>query len=816
MRLSELQTGEKGVIVKVMGRKAFRNRLNEMGFVKGKQVEVLLRAPLGNPIKYRILDYEVSLRSSEAQLIEVVSEQEIDTLAEKGELKKPLTSYEEILREIALNKRKTINVALVGNPNVGKTSLFNIASGAREHVGNYSGVTVDAKQGTFKYKGYIFNIVDLPGTYSLSAYSPEERYAKNYVQDQTPDVVINVVAASALERNLLLTTQLIDMDPRMVIALNMYDELEESGNTFHHEAFGKLIGVPIVPTVSKRSRGIPQLFDQVIAVYEDESPIVRHIHINYGEVLEPAICRLHQELGLCENLGSNLSKRYLAVQLLEGDDDAEKLMEGLCNQGKNVLKLRDKLLKQVESLLKEDAPAAFADARYGFIEGALRETYSEKKGNKLQTTKLIDSVVTDKYLGFPIFFFIMWLMFTCTFRLGQYPMDWIEEGVAALGGWISGAMSDGPFKDLLVDGIIGGVGSVIVFLPNILILYLFISFMEDTGYMARASFIMDKLMHRMGLHGKSFVPLIMGFGCNVPAIMGTRTIESRSNRMITMLIIPFMSCNARIPVYVLLIGTFFSSHAAWMMFAIYFAGIVIAILSARLFKRFLFKREDVPFVMELPPYRTPTIRATLLHMWSKAKQYLKKMGGIILVASIIIWFLNYFPRDISYSQDYEVMIEHAESMGESETAKELGMLQEMERQEKSYIGRIGKVIEPVIKPLGFDWKIGVSLFTGMAAKEVVVSTMGVLYSGDEETDPEKLGEKLLAQTDKEGKPIYTPLVAISLLLFVLIYFPCIAVIAAIKGESGSWKWALFTILYTTGLAWVVSFIVFQVGSLFGL
>ncbi len=500
MRLSELQTGEKGVIVKVMGRKAFRNRLNEMGFVKGKQVEVLLRAPLGNPIKYRILDYEVSLRLSEAYLIEVVSEKEVSTPDEQGDVKKPLTSSDEILREIALDKRKTINVALVGNPNVGKTSLFNIASGAREHVGNYSGVTVDAKQGTFKFKGYTFNIVDLPGTYSLSTYSPEEKYVKNYIQEQTPDVVINVVAASALERNLLLTTQLIDMDARMVMALNMYDELEESGDTFDHEALGKLIGVPIVPTVSKRSRGIPQLFDQVIAVYEDESPVVRHIHINYGEVLEPAICKLHQELDLCENIGNNLSKRYIAVQLLEGDEDAKKLMDGLCNEGKNVLELRDKLQKQVESLLKEDTQAAFADARYGFIEGALRETYTSKKGDKLQTTKLIDSVVTNKYLGFPIFFIFMWLMFTCTFWVGQYPMDWIESGIAAFGGWLGNIMSDGPFKDLLIDGIIAGVGSVIVFLPNILILYLFISLMEDTGYMARASFIMDKLMHRMRLH----------------------------------------------------------------------------------------------------------------------------------------------------------------------------------------------------------------------------------------------------------------------------------------------------------------------------
>lgn len=815
MRLSELQTGEKGVIVKVMGRGAFRNRLQEMGFVKGKLVEVLLRAPLGNPIKYRILDYEVSLRSSEAHLIEVISEKEFNTLVGKEDLKKPTTSYEETLREIALGKGKTINVALVGNPNVGKTSLFNIASGSREHVGNYSGVTVDAKQGTFTYKGYTLNIVDLPGTYSLSTYSPEEKYVKSYIQEQTPDVVINVVAASALERNLLLTTQLIDMDTRMVMALNMYDELEGSGDTFSYEAFGKLIGVPIVPTVSKRSRGIPQLFDQVIAVYEDKSPIVRHIHINYGEILEPAIHKLQQELNACDSIGSNISKRYTAIQLLEGDKDTEKLVVELCDHGKSIIECRSKITRQIESLLKEDVATALADARYGFIEGALRETYTEKKGDKLQTTKLIDSVVTNRYLSFPIFLFLMWLMFSCTFWLGQYPMDWIESGVTALSQWVGSTMSNGPFRDLLVDGVISGVGSVVVFLPNILILYLFISLMEDSGYMARASFIMDRLMHRIGLHGKSFVPLIMGFGCNVPAIMGTRTIESRSNRMITMLIIPFMSCNARLPVYVLLIGTFFKAHAGWMMFAIYIVGIIIAIFSARLFKRFLFKRDEVPFVMELPPYRTPTLKATLLHMWSKAKQYLRKMGGIILVASIVIWFLSYFPREVSYSQNYSVMIAQADSEGNKELAKELSIQQTIERHENSYIGKIGKAIEPAIKPLGFDWKIGVSLLTGMAAKEVVVSTMGVLFSGDENTSADKLGARMLAQVGKDGKPAYTPLIALSLLLFVLIYFPCIAVVAAIKGESGSWKWALFTITYTTGLAWVISFLVFQIGSLLG-
>ena len=819
MRLSELNTGERGVIVKVVGRGAFRQRLTEMGFIKGKKVEVLLRAPLGDPIKYRIMDYEVSLRLNEAKMVEVVTQQELEAIAANEEQDSmPLTSHEDILREIVKDKGKVINVALVGNPNVGKTSLFNIASGAHEHVGNYGGVTVDAKQGSFKHKGYTFNIVDLPGTYSLSTYSPEELYVRDHIMNQLPDVVINVVAASNLERNLLLTTQLIDMDTRMVIALNMYDELERIGGVFDYEKFGKLIGVPVVPTVSKKTQGVVQLFDQVIEVFEDNSPTVRHIHINYGEELEKAICKLRDELNRYDEIDRSQSKRYIAIQLLEGDRSTEDAVRKLSSGSEAILELRDKLVAQVESLLKEDVQTAFTDARYGFVEGAMRETYTEKKKkntDKFERTKRIDAVVTHKYWGYPIFIFFMWLTFAATFWLGGYPQEWIENGVAALGGWISGWMGEGSFRDLLIDGVIGGVGSVIVFLPNILILYFFISLMEDTGYMARASFIMDKLMHRMGLHGKSFVPLVMGFGCNVPAIMATRTIESRSNRMITMLILPFMSCNARLPVFILLIGTFFSKYAGWMMLGIYLTGILLAVVSAKLFKRFLFKKEDVPFVMELPPYRTPTARATLIHMWDKCKQYLRKMGTIILVASIAIWFLSYFPRNVEYSQDYDAQIEIAETQGDNEHVDELERLQSIEHQEKSYIGRIGKFIEPAIRPLGFDWKIGISLFTGMAAKEVVVSTMGVLYTGDGEEEVEVLKERLLSQTDRDGAPVYTPLVVISLMLFILIYFPCIAVIAAIKNESGSWKWALFTIVYTTGVAWLLSFIVYQVGSLLG-
>ncbi len=815
MRLSELQTGDKGVIVKVMGRGAFHKRIVEMGFIKGKVVEVLLNAPLKDPVKYRVMGYEVSLRRSEAALIEVVAEAELDDDYLLHETPSPLTSHEDYMREIALEKGKTVNVALVGNPNAGKTSLFNAASGGHEHVGNYGGVTVDAKQGRFKYKGYTFNIIDLPGTYSLSVYSPEERYVRSYIIDQTPDVIINVVAASNLERNLLLTTQLIDMDVRMVMALNMYDELESSGNTLNHQYLAKMVGFPIVPTVSKKGKGIDELFDQVIAVYEDNSPVVHHIHINYGEELEKAITKLREELKGCDAIGTN-SKRYLAIKLLEGDREADEFISTFPQKDK-ILALRDELVKQIEGILKENTETAFTDARYGFIDGALRETFVEKKEKNRDTTKLIDTIVTNRFWGFPIFFFFMWLMFQATFYLGGYPQEWIEAGVGALGSWVGNLMSEGMLRDLLVDGIIGGVGSVIVFLPNILILYIFISFMEDSGYMARAAFIMDKLMHRMGLHGKSFIPLVMGFGCNVPAIMATRTIESRNSRMITMLILPLISCSARLPVYVLLIGAFFQAYAGWMMLIIYVAGILLAVLMARLFKRYLFKKEDLPFVMELPPYRTPTAKSILLHMWEKAGQYLKKMGSVILVASIIIWFLSYFPRETKYSKDYETLItQTVEAQGEdSEQVVQLRQQQQTEHESNTYIGRIGHFIEPVIRPLGFDWKIGVGLVSGMAAKEVVVSTMGVLYAGNGDEEVESLGDKLYQAKDSAGNNVFTPLIALSMMLFILIYFPCIAVIAAIKNESGSWKWAMFTVLYTTGLAWIVSFIVYQVGSLLG-
>lgn len=828
MLLSDLRTGEKGVIVRVNGSGAFRKRIMEMGFIKGKTIKVILNAPLKDPIKYKIMDYEVSLRRSEAGLIEVIYP-EINKKQEflktessfNGDLSHEESSIEEYSSKIknSPNSKKVITVALVGNPNAGKTSLFNIASGAHEHVGNYGGVTVDSKEGRFKHGGYTFKIVDLPGTYSLSAYTPEELFVRRHIVEDKPDVIINIVAASNLERNLYLTTELIDMEAPVVIALNMYDELKESGGEFNYGKLSKMIGIPMVPTVAKTGMGINDLFDTVIRMYEDKEPIVRRVHISYGNIAENSISRLNIKLEKDKSTQLIFPRRYISIKLLEKDKDIESYVSTLSN-GKDILATRDAEIKYIEETLKEDTESTLTNARYGFIAGGLKETLKEKT-NESDRTRIIDSIVTNKYLGFPIFFFFMWVMFECTFRLGGYPMEWIENGVAAFGDFIRGTMPEGMLKDLIVDGIIGGVGGVIVFLPNILILYAFISFMEDSGYMARAAFIMDKVMHKMGLHGKSFIPLVMGFGCNVPAILATRTIESRNSRMITMLINPFMSCSARLPVYLLFVGVFFKPYASFVLFGLYFIGILIAVISARLFKKFLFPKEDTPFVMELPPYRMPTLRAVSIHMWDKSRQYLRKMGGVILVASIIIWFLGYFPRDKERELQFDNQISNVETQfgnNEIDDNRKTELIEEVEdqrniaHQEESYIGRIGKTIEPVMRPLGFDWKISVSLLSGMAAKEVVVSTLGVLYTGDSENQ-ESLETRLVSDTQADGTPTFTPLVIVSLLLFVLIYFPCVATIAAIKEESGSWKWGVFSIIYTTLLAWIISFLVYQIGNM---
>ncbi len=810
MRLSELKTGDSGIIVKVNGHGGFRKRIIEMGFIKGEIVEVILNAPLRDPVKYKIMDYEVSLRRAEAELIDVVeADGNIGTVlsGNAGKTMELGTSgnldgvvCNDFYKSIALRVEELsheLNVCFVGNPNCGKTSIFNIASGAHERVGNYSGVTVDAKIGTFKFEEYKFNIIDLPGTYSLTAYTPEELYVRKYIIEKTPSMIVNVVDASNLERNLYLTTQLIDMDVPIVMALNMYDEFRESGNTLDIPQLGTLLGIPIIPTVGRTGEGIKELFHTIIQIYEHPDGATlpeamgrfRHIHVNHGILLEENIDKIEQAIRKNPEPHFNYSARFLSIKLLEED----KQIEQVCSQFPNyqeIIEQRDKCQNDIQQELQENAESAITDAKYGFIQGALRECFAKKAHYTRRLTQQLDAIVTHPVLGYPIFLLLMYFMFFCTFNVGQYPMDWIDAAVGWIGNMVGTYMPEGPLHDLLIDGIIGGVGGVIVFLPNIMILYAFISWMEDSGYMARAAFIMDKIMHKMGLHGKSFIPMIMGFGCNIPAIMATRTIEDRKSRLITMLIIPLMSCSARLPVYIIIIGAFFPHNSALILLSLYVSGILMSVLMAHVFNRFVVKGESSPFVMELPPYRLPSIKSVSRHTWEKGKQYLKKMGTTILVASIIVWALSYFPR------------------GTSEMSKE-------QQMEKSYIGLLGKAIEPAIRPCGFHWREGVSIITGIGAKEIVASTMGVLYStnetnsitpSDEDSEENARLSRIIAHSQ------LTPLSALAFLVFILLYMPCIPACISIKNESGKWRWAFFTIVYTTGLAWTCATLVFQVGS----
>ncbi|MCD4695238.1 MAG: ferrous iron transport protein B [Bacteroidales bacterium] len=836
MTLFDLEQGEKGIITKVKGRGAFRKRITEMGFIRGKVVTVIKKAPLRDPVEYNIMGYEISLRHSEAKLVEVLSP------SETSQSDKIQNSFQGIIdnnefKKTFREKSKVIDIALVGNPNSGKTTIFNFASGSKEHVGNYSGVTVDSKQAKFKLDDYTFNIIDLPGTYSLTAYSPEELHVRKYILGHQPDIVLNVIDSSNLERNLYLTTQLIDMDVKVVVALNMFDEFKQKGDKFDYDYLGKMIGIPFIPTIGSKGKGITDLFRKAIEVYEDKEPNVRHIHINYGTNVEKSIEKIQKEIRKNKGLVDKVSSRFYAIKLLEKDEGANFSLSRTKNFD-DIIEISKKEIETIEDIYKEDSETLITDSKYGFIAGALKETYQTSKlKRKIKTeTEIIDTFITHKIFGFPIFIFFLWIMFQATFTLGEIPKGWIEYLVSKSGAGLNIILPESFFKDLLINGIINGVGGVIIFLPNIIILFFFISFMEDTGYMARAAFIMDKLMHKIGLHGKSFIPLIMGFGCNVPAIMATRTLENRNERLLTMLINPFMSCSARLPVYILIIGAFFPDREVTMLFMVYSIGILFAVLFALLFKKTIIKSKEAPFVMELPPYRLPTFRTTLKNMWIKASQYLKKMGGVIMIASVIIWALGYFPRYSEKASEFDqriIRIEKSYNDKISNNPEDITQLEKEKnqainrikyeklnyQQKNSFIGQIGMFIEPAMKPLGFDWKMSVSLLAGVAAKEVVVSTMGVIYQTD--GDPDNISETLINKLqnakyttgEKTGQRIFNQVSAFAFLMFILLYFPCVAVVAAVRKESGKWKWALFMVTYTTTVAWLVAFLVFQIGSI---
>lgn len=801
-----------------------------MGFIKGQKIKVIRNAPLKDPIEYFIMGYSVSLRHTEANLIEVVTKEEARKLTKK---KYNGVLTEEVIRETALKKGKIINIALVGNPNSGKTTLFNYVSHSKGHVGNYGGVTIESKSATFQFNGYTIHLMDLPGTYSLSAFTPEELYVRKYLLGELPDIVINVVDASNLERNLYLTTQVIDMDLRIIMALNMYDEFLEKGDLLDYKALGQLLGGPVVPTVSTRGKGMYKLFEKVIDVYEDRDPVSRHVHINYGQEIEQSLKILQDLIWKNQKLTIQISSRFYAIKLLEKDKAAHFSLSRWENYNE-IKEATEKETGHLEDMYQEPSEMQVTDARYGFIAGALKETLTKGSKNRKGKTEQIDSILTHRFWGYPLFLLFLFVSFFATFEVGKYPVDWLNDLVLLFSKLFAYVLPQGSFRDLIVNGVIGGIGSVIVFLPNILILFFFIAFMEDSGYMARAVFIMDKLMHKIGLHGRSFIPLLMGFGCNVPAVMATRTIPNRNNRLLTMLINPLMSCSARLPIYILILSAFFPKYAAIMLMGIYLTGIILAAIVAKFFKKVLFRKEEAPFVMELPPYRMPTLRTTLRHMWDKGQEYLKKMGTIILVAVILVWALTYYPR-LPANNKYDLSIHNLQSQlektGEQNQSMALDQKQMREKitgletqkkslaLENSYIGKLGKAITPVFRPLGFDWKMSVSILAGITAKEIVVSTMGVLYQSN---DGNNNSSELLAQRIKEerfsegkraGQKVFDKITALSFIIFVLVYFPCVATVTAIAKESGSWKWAALAITYTTTLAWILAFIIQQAGRI---
>jgi ferrous iron transport protein B len=723
--------------------------------------------------------------------------------------------------------KKHLSIALAGNPNSGKTTIFNNMTGTRQKVGNWPGVTVEKKEGSINKSGYDLKIIDLPGTYSLTPFSIEEIVARNFILDERPDVVIDIIDASNLERSLYLATQLREIDCKVLFALNMADVARTRGIKIDDKKLSELLAVPVVFTIGNKNKGIETLLERAIELAESDDVIPKKRKVKYSKDIEDSISKMEHfiENHAADSIPYNV--RWTAIKLLEDDKIVkERILEKTGKIGEDILREIDNHRKFLVDRFDDDPEIVMTDERYGFIAGIIMEVLTTSTKQRVDISRNVDLVLTNRFIGFPIFIFFIWAMFQLTFSLGAYPMDWISSGINLISTLLAQMLPDNMVKDFLVNGVIAGVGSVMIFLPNILILFFCIALFEDTGYMSRAAFLMDKIMHLIGLHGKSFIPMLMGFGCNVPAIMASRTLESEKDRTLTILITPFMSCSARLPVYIILAGAFFGAKAGTVIFGIYLLGIILSIITGRLFRSTLLRGADAPFVMELPPYRIPMIKSLLIHMWDRSKIFLKKMGGYILAGSVVVWTLSAFPLNISYSKNYDLEIEQVKTYFQTEmenaqesdktllaqkrdvAVAELITGKKAEKAEKSFMGRIGKVVAPIFSPIGIDWRGSVALLTGFVAKEIVVSTMGILYAADEREDSEALKHALLSSG-------MTPIGALAMMVFVLLYMPCLATLAAIRRETASLKWMIFSISYSTLLAWGMAFLVYQGGKMIG-
>ncbi len=711
--------------------------------------------------------------------------------------------------------KKRITIAIAGNPNSGKSTVFNKLTGGRQTVGNYPGVTVEKKEGECHHRGYQINLVDLPGVYSLTAYSVDELVARNFVIEDRPDAVIDIIDSSNLERNLYLATQFMELGVPLVLAFNMSDLAEKQGLTIDKQRLSELIGAPIVCTIANKGQGLNELLDEAIKLIEGKTS-VRKMTVGYGREIQEELAKIEDVLNKDTELTKKLPSRWLGVKLLENDKEViETVRHSPHSEG--ILAQVEKSNQHLKGIFGDDPEAVIADRRYGFISGACSESIQKSFEVRHTISDSIDTILLNKVFGLPIFLLLMWLVFKFTFTFSDPLMGGIEAAQGWLGKIAGRSLQEWEMlRSLVVDGIIGGVGNVLVFVPIIVLLFLAMSILSDTGYMARAAFIMDRFMHMIGLHGRSFIPLLLGFGCNLPAIMATRTIEDRKDRFVTILINPFISCGARLTVYTLFIGAFFSEKRAGnVLFSLYALGIVLAVVSAKIFRKYLFKGEAAPFVMELPPYRMPTIKGLLTHMWDMVVVYLKKAATVIFAGCVIVWFLSNFPWNQSFSKDYDALIREAHA--NELLVAQLENQKLKERLENSYAGRIGKSIAPLFKPLGFDdWKVTVGLMGGFVAKEIVVGTLGTLHAvGDADMESETLRAALRNEKRPDGTIMFTPLAAYSLMVFVLLYIPCLATLAVIRSETKSWRWPLFSIAYSTTVAWIVAFIIYQGGKILG-